>query len=111
MLFIFIIEFAISNEFNFYLVYLNESLPTQVRIIAIGFIKTFGAITTMSTPGILHMCLNSGFPIMLLFGLMAGLSVVCSWALPETYGRRPAEVIEELREEKEERMRVKAAEA
>jgi len=30
---------------------------------------------------------------------MAVISVWCSYVLPETYGKKPAEVIEELREE------------
>ena len=89
LLFIFAIEFAISNEFNFYIVYLNEAFPTQIRIIAIGFIKTFGTITVMLTPALITACANSGFPIMLIFGIMAGISVWCSYVLPETYGKRP----------------------
>lgn len=94
LLFIFIIEFAISNEFNFYLVYLNETFPTQVRIIAIGFIKTFGTITVMLAPALINACASSGFPLMLVFGIMAAISVWCSYVLPETYGKRPMEVIE-----------------
>jgi len=36
---------------------------------------------------------------MLVFAIMAVISVWCSYVLPETYGKKPAEVIEELREE------------
>ena len=100
LFFIFVIEFAISNEFNFYCVYLNEVLPTQVRIIGIGFIKTFGAAMVMSTPAIINWCISSGFPLMIIFGVLAGFSAWCSFILPETLGKRPAEVIDELKEEK-----------
>ena len=70
-----------------------------MRIIGIGFIKTFGAGMVMSTPAIITWCVTSGFPLMLLFGALAGLSAWCSYILPESLGKRPAEVIEELREE------------
>lgn len=47
LFFVFLIEFAITNEFNFFVLYINELYPTQVRIIALGFIKIFGGVILM----------------------------------------------------------------
>ena len=55
---------------------MNEILPTQVRIISIGFIKTFGSITMMVTPYLLKLCVSNGFSIMLLFTFLAASSFV-----------------------------------
>ena len=97
---LFFIELVVSNAFNFYAIYLNELYPSQIRIVAIGFIKTFGAMTAMVSSQIIDACLDSGFPIMLLFAILAAVSVVLSWILPETHGKRPPEVIKELGEQK-----------
>ena len=48
---------------------------------------------------IIDACLDSGFPIMLLFAILAAVSVILSWLLPETHGKRPPEVIKELNED------------
>jgi tetrahydromethanopterin S-methyltransferase subunit E len=80
--FIFLIELIVSNEFNFYVVYLNELYPTQMRIIGVGFIKTFGSVTVMLSSQILNACLNTGFPIMVLFAILAAISIFVSWLLP-----------------------------
>ena len=47
LIFIFLIQLTVTNAFNTYAVYLNELYPTQIRVIAIGFVKMFGAVTTM----------------------------------------------------------------
>ena len=104
LVFLFFIELTVSNAFNNYAVYLNELYPTQIRIVGIAFIKMFGAITTMVSSQIIHACISSGFKIMILFTILAGVSIVLYYLLPETHGKRPPEVIEELassREEKE----------
>ena len=97
--FLFFIELTVSNAFNNYAVYLNELYPTQVRIVGIGFIKMFGAITTMVSSQIIHACISGGFKIMILFSLLAGISIFLYYLLPETHGKRPPEVIEELQGE------------
>ena len=95
--FIFGIEFAITAEFNFFLVYINELFPTQVRVIGIGMIKTFGGSSLMLSALIISACKSSGFPIMAVFSVLAALSIICLCFLPETFGLMPAEVVEELR--------------
>jgi len=96
LIFIFFIELTVSNAFNFYAVYLNELYPTQIRIVGIGFIKVFGSITAMVSSQIINACINSGFKIMLLFALLAIISMIIYYLLPETKGKRPPEMIEEL---------------
>jgi hypothetical protein len=77
-------------------VYLNELYPTQVRLIGIGFIKTFGSITAMVSSQIINLCLNTGFKIMALFAILASISVIIYYLLPETHGSKPPEVVMEL---------------
>ena len=96
MIMVFFIEMVVTNAFNNYLVYLNELYPTQIRGVAMGFIKIFGAVTIMLSSRIVNACLNSGFKIMILFTILAVISVVLYYLLPETFGKRPPEMIEEL---------------
>lgn len=93
LIFLFFIELTVSNAFNNYAVYLNELYPTQIRIVGIAFIKMFGAITTMVSSQIIHACISSGFKIMILFTILAAISIVLYYILPETHGKRPPEVI------------------
>ena len=71
-----------SNAFNFYAVYLNELYPTQVRLIAVGFIKCFGSSTAMISSQIINGCLRSGFKIMVLFTVLAAITVFLYYLLP-----------------------------
>ena len=96
LFFVFFIELTVSNAFNIYAIYLNELFPTQVRIIGVGFVKTFGTIVLLFSSQIINACLNSGFKIMILFTALAVLSAYLSFVLPETHGMRPPEIIEEL---------------
>jgi hypothetical protein len=49
---------------------------------------------------IISLCLSLGFKIMILFSVLAVLSIVCSYILPETLGRAPEDMIAELRGDK-----------
>ena len=80
--FMFLVVLVVSSAFTFYAVYLNELFPTQVRIVGIGFIKSFGAMTDMASSEIISACFDSGFKIMILFAILAGVSMIISWALP-----------------------------
>jgi hypothetical protein len=82
LIFVFLIELTVSNAFNFYAVYLNELYPTQVRLIAVGFIKCFGSSTAMISSQIINGCLKSGFKIMLLFSILGAVTVFLYWLLP-----------------------------
>ena len=85
----FLIVLTVSSAFNFYSVYLNELYPTQVRIIGIGFTKSWGSMTSMASAQIISACLSSGFKIMLLFAILASICIFLSYLLPETHGKRP----------------------
>ena len=82
LIFLFLIELTISNAFNNYAVYLNELYPTQIRLVGIAFVKMFGAITTMVSSQIIHACISSGFRIMILFTILAGISIFLYYLLP-----------------------------
>ena len=75
---------------------MNELYPTQVRIIGVGFINIFGAIIVLVNPEIINACLSSGFRIMIIFAVLAALSIVCSYLLPETFGTTLRDIIVEL---------------
>ena len=79
---VFILEFAITTEFNFFAIYVTELYPTQVRVIGIGCAQIFGSAILLVAEEIINACLRSGFRIMILFVLMAALSIVCSAFLP-----------------------------
>ena len=50
----------------------------------------------MVSSQIINACLVSGFKIMILFAVLAGISVALYLLLPETKGKRPPDVVEEL---------------
>lgn len=93
LIFVFIIQLVVGNAFNFYGIYLNELFPTQVRVIGLNFIKTWGSLTSMVSSQIINACFNSGFPIMLVFAILAAISIGLSYILPESHGKRPPEMI------------------
>ena len=47
----------------------------------------------MVSSQIINACLNSGFPIMLVFAVLAAASIILSYFLPESHGKRPPEMI------------------
>ena len=87
---VFLNQFVVVAEFNFFLVYINELYPTQVRIIGIGFIKIFGGLSQTLAALLISLCLRNNFRIMIIFSTLAGVCVVCSRFLPETFGKMPA---------------------
>lgn len=82
LLLVFVLEFAVTTEFNFFVIYITELYPTQVRVIGNGLVQIFGSAVLLVAEQIISGCFSSGFRIMILFALMAGLSVVCSAFLP-----------------------------
>jgi MFS transporter, putative metabolite:H+ symporter len=95
--FIFLFRFAISLEYTFFYVYFNELYPTQVRVIGTSMVSVMGGIMVTIAPEIIDGCIHSGFPIMILFAVLSALSAACSYKLPETLHKVPADVVEELR--------------
>ena len=74
---IFVIQFTITAEFNLFITNMNELFPVQVRVIGIGFVKTWGGTGLMLSPLIIDACLDSGFRIMILFAALAALCALC----------------------------------
>ena len=74
---IFVIQFTITAEFSLFITNMNELYPGQVRVIGIGFVKTWGGTGLMLAPLILDACLSSGFRIMIIFAALAGLCALC----------------------------------
>jgi MFS transporter, OCT family, solute carrier family 22 (organic cation transporter), member 4/5 len=105
---VFVNQFVVIGEFNVFLVYVNELFPTPVRIVGIGFMKIFGGLSQTLAAPLISVCLEGHFKIMIIFAALAVFSARCAYGLPETFGKMPAEVIQELSEEnKEERPEVK----
>ena len=100
IIFVFIISLAIASEYNFFVVYINELYPAQVRIIGVGFIKSFGGGALMFSSLIIQLCLDTGFKIMILFTILAAIAIYISYILPESFQIAPPEVIKELRPQK-----------
>lgn len=89
LMLIFVLEFAITVEYSFLYIYINELFPTQVQILGFGFNEIFGAMTLVSSKWLISFCLNGGIKIMIIFAVLAALSMVCSYFLPETRGKMP----------------------
>ena len=62
-----------------------------------NFVK---GVVVVFIPLIIDACIDSGFPIMLLFAIVSAASIAMSRVFPETFGKAPPEIIEELRDEK-----------
>jgi len=53
-----------------------------------------GGVMVTVAPEILDVCLSKGFPVMILFVILSGLSGVISSRLPETLKQTPPDEIE-----------------
>ena len=54
-----------------------------------GLVSTMGGVTITIAPVFIQLCLNSGFPIMIVFGALSLISGLLSSRLPETLGAPP----------------------
>lgn len=84
-------------EYTVFYVYFNELFPTQVRAIGTGVVSLAGGVMIMVNPEIIAVCESAGFHIMILFAAGSVVCLVCSYFLPETYGKTPEDVVEELK--------------
>lgn len=98
LILIFVFRFAISVEYTYFYVYYNELYPTQVRVLGTGLVSTMGGVMVTVAPQIINACISSGFPIMIIFAVLSGVSGFFSRILPDTLGKPPHDEIEELRE-------------
>ena len=95
------IEFVATAEYNCYMMSVNELFPTQVRLIGISFVKTIGGSSLMLSGLLISFCMSTGFRIMVVFTGLSVLGMGVVYLLPESYGKMPVEVIEELKENKD----------
>jgi hypothetical protein len=91
--FIFIFRFAVSVEYTFFYVYYNELYPTQIRVIGTSMVSVMGGAMVTIAPEIIDGCIHGGFPIMIIFAILSAFSAICSYKLPETLHKTPADVI------------------
>jgi len=78
----FTISFIITAEYIFLEVYVFELYPTQIRIIGTSFVMVVGSVVISFSDYIIDACENHGFPIMIVFCLLAGVSIIVSLKLP-----------------------------
>ena len=79
---IFIFRFAISLEYTYFYVYFNELYPTQIRVLGTGLVATMGGVTVTLAPIIIQLCIDGGFPIMIIFAVLSAVSGFLSSRLP-----------------------------
>ena len=99
---IFIFRFAISVEYTTFYVYFNELFPTQVRVLGTGLVSMMAGVIITVAPTILQACINTKFPVMIIFAALSALSCGLSALLPETLHVDLHDEIEELRDIKPE---------
>ena len=99
MVLLFVFYFSIANYSTLFFIYYNEVYPTQVRVIGTNLVNFVKGVLVALIPFIIDACLDSGFPVMLLFVIVSAVSIVLSRLFPESYGKVPPEIIKELEEE------------
>ena len=79
---IFVITFSITTEWTFFLVYVTELYPTQLRVIGTSLVSMFSAINLAVASFIINGAITSGFSVMIVFSIFAAVSLVLSFFLP-----------------------------
>lgn len=79
---IFVFELFIAIEFTIFYVYQNEIFPTQARVIATSVVSLVGEAVVIFASEIIDLCLENGFPVMIIFAALSGVCVVISFMLP-----------------------------
>jgi hypothetical protein len=74
-----------TSEYTFFLVYISELYPTQVRVLGMSLVNLISAVILSVSSFIIQNAINSGFKIMIVFCIFAGSGVLFSFCLPETY--------------------------
>jgi branched-subunit amino acid transport protein AzlD len=75
MCLIFVFRFAITVEYAFFFVYMNELLPTQIRVLGLNFVCGVGSFVVTTFPQIASFCIQVGLPLMAVFAILSGLSM------------------------------------
>lgn len=82
MILFFLISFTITSEYIFFDIYVLELYPTQIRVIGTSFVQIIGSIGISFVNFIIDGCEDSGFSIMIVFCIVAALSVAIITKLP-----------------------------
>jgi MFS family permease len=93
---IFLLQFSITTQYTTFYIYTNEVFATQARMIAISIISLIGGLVTTGTSFIIGVCLENHFPIMIIFTFLSAVCVLLTIYLPETLGKVPRDIIDEL---------------
>lgn len=85
---------AILNQIMY--IYIAELFPMQVRGMGFGMSCIFGQLPNAFLPELIHLMNKANFPVMILSSLVSLVSMVASWAGPETFGQQPKEQVDEI---------------
>lgn len=79
---VFLLQFAITKQYCIYYVYLNEVVPTQARMISVSLVGLTGGLASTSASGVIGICLDNGFPVMVVFAILSGVCILIVIYLP-----------------------------
>lgn len=89
LILIFLFSLSISIEFTIFYVYQNELFPTQARLIGTSVVSLVGEGVVIFGSEIIDLCLENGFPVMIIFASLSSLCIFVSFLLPETFQKVP----------------------
>jgi MFS family permease len=89
----FIFRFAISVEYAFFFVYMNEVYPTQVRVLGLNFVSAGGSFVVTIFPQIASFCIRTEVSLMAVFAVLSAVSIYITYELKETLGVPPPDEI------------------
>lgn len=96
MVIVFVMRFAVSMEFQVFLIYVNELYPTQIVGMGLSYVSALGTLPNVFIPELINVSDRHGINIMIFFCLVAALGLISSAFLRETRGLAPVEKILEF---------------
>ncbi len=96
LLIIFVMRFAISLEFQIYLIYVNELYPTQIAGIGVSYTSIIGTLPNIFLPELINLSNRYNVNVMIYFCAISIVGLVSSKFIKETQGCQPNEKIDEL---------------
>lgn len=93
---VFLLRFTVALEFQVFLIYLNELLPTQVAGTGFSYASIIGTLPSVFIPELIAICDRHHINIMIFFCIAALFGLASSTLLPETRGKPPSEQIREF---------------
>jgi hypothetical protein len=93
---VFVMRFAVSLQFQVYIIYLTELYPTQILGIGLSYTAIVGTLPNVFIPELINLCDRYNINIMIFFCITSGIGLTCSNFLRETRGCSPTEKIKEF---------------